>query len=134
MLREIIAHALEDDPIECCGIIAGNDGHAAKLYRAVNAAASKFRYEVETNDLIRIHREIDANGWDVLAIYHSHTGTKAYPSPTDIRLATWPEAHYVIISLANMTKPVVRAFHIVNGEVRAQRLRVTPDEEEIEVC
>ena len=121
---EIIAHAREDTPNECCGIIAGNDGSATKLYRALNAEASPYRYNVDPKDLLRIYRDIDGNGWDVLAIYHSHTHTKAYPSPTDVRLAAWPEAYYVIVSLEDEANPVLRAFRIEDGQVTEEELRV----------
>ena len=121
---EIIAHAREDEPNECCGIIAGDDGRAAKLYRAVNAEASPYRYNVDPKDLLRIYRDLDDQGWDVLAIYHSHTGTEAYPSATDVRLAAWPEACYLIVSLVDMANPVLRAFRIEDGAVEEEELEV----------
>jgi len=121
---EIIAHAREDAPNECCGIIAGNDGHAAKLYRAINAEASPYRYNVDPKDLLRIHRDLDNNGWDVLGIYHSHTHTEGYPSPTDVRLAAWPEAHYLIVSLADEANPVLRAFRILDGQVTEETIEI----------
>jgi len=121
---EIIAHARGDAPNECCGIIAGNDGHGTKLYRAVNAEASPYRYNVDPRDLLRIYRDLDSNGWDVLAIYHSHTHTEAYPSPTDVRLASWPEAYYVIVSLADESSPVLRAFRIKDGAVSEEELEI----------
>ena len=116
-LDEIVAHAREDAPNECCGIIAGEDGRAVKLFRAKNAEASPYRYSVEPKDLFRIYRECDENGWSFLAIYHSHTASEAYPSPTDVRLAFWPEAYYVLVSLKDAKKPVVRAFRIQDGAV-----------------
>ena len=119
---EMIAHAKADVPNECCGIIAGVDGRATKLYRAINAEASPYRYSVDPKDLLRIHKEVDANGWDFLVIYHSHTHTEAYPSPTDIRLAAWPEAYYALVSLMDDEQPVVRAFRIVDGEVSEEDL------------
>ncbi len=121
---EIIALAREDAPNACCGIIAGNDGSATKLYRALNAEASPYRYNVDPKDLLRIYRDIDGNGWDVLAIYHSHTHTEAYPSPTDVRLAAWPEAYYVIVSLEDEATPVLRAFRIEDGQVTEEELRM----------
>lgn len=114
---EMIAHAVEDAPNECCGIIAGKDGRATKLFRAINAEASPYRYSVEPKDLLRIFRECEENDWQFLAIYHSHTASEAYPSPTDVRLAFWPEARYILVSLADKDNPVVRAFRIVDGEV-----------------
>jgi proteasome lid subunit RPN8/RPN11 len=122
-IDEMIAHAREDDPIECCGIIAGTNGTVKKLYRAINAAASEFRYEVDPKDLLRIYRDLEGQGWDVMVIYHSHTGTRAYPSGTDTRLAAWPEAYYVIVSLAENT-PDVRAFRIQDGNVIEEELEI----------
>ena len=121
---EIVTHAREDTPNECCGIIAGRNGDATKLYRAVNAEASPYRYNVDPKDLLRIYRDIDSNGWDVLVIYHSHTHTEAYPSPTDVRLAAWPDAYYVIVSLQDGANPVLRAFRIQDGQIAEEELVV----------
>ena len=121
-IDEIIAHALEDAPNECCGIIAGEDGRAVKLFRAKNAEASPYRYNVDPKDLFRIFRECDENGWSFLAIYHSHTASEAYPSPTDVRLGFWPEAYYVLVSLQDAGKPVVRAFRILDGEITEEEV------------
>ena len=121
---EVIAHAREDAPDECCGILAGKDGGVVELFRAANADRSPYRYNVDPQDLFRIHRECEAKGWDFLAIYHSHTHTEAYPSLTDIRLAFWPESYYVIVSVADADRPVVRAFRILDSQVREEELRV----------
>lgn len=121
-IDEMIAHAREEAPNECCGIIAGTDGRPVKLFRAINAEASPYRYKVDDRDLFRIYRECEANGWDFLAIYHSHTASPAYPSPTDVRLAFWPEAYYVLISLQDAANPDVRAFRILDGEVREEEI------------
>ena len=122
-IEEMIAHARQEAPNECCGIIAGQDGHAVKLFRANNAEASPYRYSVDPQDLFRIHRECEANGWEFLAIYHSHTHTEAYPSPTDVRLAAWPDAYYVLVSLMD-ADPVVRAFRITDGAVSEEPIEV----------
>ena len=122
---EMIAHAREDVPNECCGIIAADDGAAKKLYRAVNAEASQYRYNVDPKDLLRIYHDLDDRGWDVMVIYHSHTHTEAYPSPTDTRLAAWPDAYYVIVSLEDEANPVVRAFRITDGKVTEEDLEIS---------
>jgi len=121
-IDEMVAHAQEDAPNECCGIIAGEDGRPVKLFRAKNAEASPYRYNVEPKDLFRIFRECDENGWSFLAIYHSHTASEAYPSPTDVRLAFWPEAYYVLVSLEDAANPVVRAFRILDGAVTEEEI------------
>jgi proteasome lid subunit RPN8/RPN11 len=121
---EIVAHARQEAPNECCGVLAGRDGRVEKLFRAVNAEKSPYRYNVDPHDLLRIYRECDARGWDFLAIYHSHTHTEAYPSPTDVRLAAWPDSTYIIVSLADPEHPVLKAFHIQDGRVSEEELRI----------
>ena len=123
-IDEMIAHSREDDPNECCGIIAGKDGAATQLYRAKNAEASPYRYNVDPKDLLRIYRDLESHDWDVFVIYHSHTHTEAYPSPTDKQLAAWPDAIYVIVSLEDKETPVVRAFQIKDEKVSEEELRV----------
>ena len=135
MLDDMVAHALADLPNECCGIIAGKDGDATRSYRTHNSEASPFRYNIDPRDILRIEREIDDNGWQVLVIYHSHVASDAYPSPTDIRLSQWqgtdpptdlyPGAYYVLVSLKDRDNPVVRAFRIHGGEVTEEPLVAT---------
>jgi proteasome lid subunit RPN8/RPN11 len=122
-IDEIIAHAREEAPNECCGIIAGEDGRAVTLFRAANAEASPYRYKVDDRDLFRIYKKCDENGWDFLGIYHSHTASEAYPSPTDVRLAFWPDAYYILVSLQDPGNPVVRAFRIMDGEVSEEQIQ-----------
>lgn len=124
MVDEMIAHAREDAPNECCGIIAGKDGAATRLYRAINAEQSPYRYSVDAKDLLRIYRDVDGRDEEFLAIYHSHTHTEAYPSPTDVRLAAWPDAYYVLVSLMDEAAPVVRAYRIIDGAIEEHDLRI----------
>ena len=123
-IDEMVAHARQEAPNECCGVLGGKDGRVLKLYRAVNAEASPYRYNVDPKDLLRIYRECESQGWDFLAIYHSHTHTEAYPSPTDVGLAAWPEALYLIVSLAHPERPVVRGFRIAERRVQEGALRI----------
>lgn len=123
-IDQMIAHARDDLPNEACGIIAGSDGRPTKLYRAINAEKSPYRYSVDAKDLLRIHRDVDEHDWEFLAIYHSHTQTEAYPSPTDVRLAAWPEAYYIVVSLADDANPIVRAFRITDGNVSEEPIEL----------
>lgn len=125
LIDQMIAHARAEAPNECCGIIAGKDGRAVKLFRARNAEASPYRYNVDPQDLFRIYRECEANGWEFLAIYHSHVASEAYPSATDVRLAFWPDSYYVLVSLADPYKPVVRAFRIIDERVTEEDVQVS---------
>ncbi|MGE0687263.1 MAG: Mov34/MPN/PAD-1 family protein, partial [Dehalococcoidia bacterium] len=89
MIDEMVAHAKEDLPNECCGVITGNGGTATKLYRTRNAEPSPFRYSIDPRDLLKIEQETDETGESILVIYHSHVASEAYPSPTDVRLSQW---------------------------------------------
>src|SRR5918911_3190195 len=117
LYEEIIDHARAEAPNECCGMVASRDGAAVRVYRATNAAASPLRYEIDGAEQYRIQMEIEDAGLDLGAIYHSHTRTEPYPSQTDINLAFYPDAHYVIVGLAG-EEPEVRAFTIRDGQVR----------------
>jgi proteasome lid subunit RPN8/RPN11 len=124
MVDELIAHAREDAPNECCGMIAAADGEAVRVYRATNSAASPLRYEIDGREQYRIQTEIEDAGWDLGAIYHSHTRSAPYPSQTDINLAFYPEALYVIVGLA-ADEPDVRAYRIVDEQVSEVALEVS---------
>jgi [CysO sulfur-carrier protein]-S-L-cysteine hydrolase len=124
LVDEIVAHAREDAPNECCGLIAGRDGTATAVHRARNAFESPFRYEIHPQDQFRITMQIEEAGEEIAAIYHSHTRSEAYPSQTDVNLArNWPDQVYVICSVAD-EEPVVRAFEIRDGEVSETNLEV----------
>jgi [CysO sulfur-carrier protein]-S-L-cysteine hydrolase len=121
LLDEIVAHAREDAPNECCGMVASRDGEAIKVYRADNAAASPLRYEIDGAEQYRIQMDIDDQDLDLGAIYHSHTRSDPVPSQTDINLAFYPEALYVIVGLKT-GEADVRAFNIRDGEVDEAQL------------
>jgi proteasome lid subunit RPN8/RPN11 len=123
LYEEIVAHARSEAPNECCGMIASRDGEAVKVYRATNAAASPLRYEIDGPEQYRIQMQIENSGLDLGAIYHSHTRTEPYPSQTDVNLAFYPDALYLIVGLAS-EEPEVRAFTIRDGEVREAELEV----------
>jgi len=120
---EIIAHAEAEAPNECCGMIASSDGKAVQVYPAVNAAASPLRYEIDGAEQYRIQMAIENAGLDLGAIYHSHTRSEPKPSQTDINLAFYPEALYVIVGLAG-AEPDVRAYEIRHGRVADAELLV----------
>jgi [CysO sulfur-carrier protein]-S-L-cysteine hydrolase len=125
MLDEIVAHAREDAPDECCGMIGSRDGRAVSLYRARNAEASPLRYVVHPQDQFRIMEQMDERGEELGAIYHSHTKSAAYPSQTDVNLAEgWPDPLYVICSIADRDSPDVRAFAIRDRAIEEVALDV----------
>ena len=121
---EMIAHAREDGSVECCGILAGTEGVFHKLYRMKNVENSAYRFSWDSKELISVWIEMEDNGWEHRAVYHSHTHSEAYPSSTDVRLAAWPEAYYIVISLMNSESPIMRAFRIVDGTVSEEELQI----------
>jgi [CysO sulfur-carrier protein]-S-L-cysteine hydrolase len=120
---EIVSHARAEAPNECCGMIASSDGSAVTVYPAVNAAASPLRYEIDGAEQYRIQMAIEDAGLDLGAIYHSHTRSEPKPSQTDINLAFYPEALYLIVGLAG-DQPDVRAYEIRDGRVAEAELLV----------
>jgi len=123
LLDEIVEHARAEAPNECCGMIATQDGVAVAVHRARNAAASPLRYEMDGMEQYKIQTEIEDRGYELGAIYHSHTRSDPEPSQTDINLAFYPEALYVIVGLAG-EEPEVRAFAIRDGQVTEAELEV----------
>jgi [CysO sulfur-carrier protein]-S-L-cysteine hydrolase len=123
LINEVLDHARTEAPIECCGMIASRDDEAVRVYRATNAAASPLRYVIDGGEQYRIQTEIEDAGLDLGAIYHSHTRTEPYPSQTDVNLAFYPDAVYVIVGLAG-DQPEVRGFQIRDGQVREAELEI----------
>jgi proteasome lid subunit RPN8/RPN11 len=120
--KEIVEQALREFPNECCGLIAAENGAPVKVFPMRNADASPVTYRLDGKEQLRVFDEMDEQGWDLWAIYHSHTHSEAYPSETDVKLAFYPDARYLLLSLAERADPVLRAFRIVEGEVTEEEL------------
>ena len=136
VLDDLVEHAWESRPLECCGLLLGNDERIVDSLRARNLAASPTRYLVDPADHIRARRAARARALDVVGFYHSHPKGKATPSPRDILEASYREALWVIVGLrdhaASNDAPgrenaSVRAFRI--GEGRASEVALTPEGE-----
>jgi proteasome lid subunit RPN8/RPN11 len=121
----IVQHASEDDPNECCGLLATKDGKVMKHYRMINTERSPYRYSMDGKEFLARYKEIEDAGWEIGVIYHSHTHSPAYPSNTDIRLATWPDAYYMLVSLMDKQNPDVRLYTIVDGKVDEVPVEIT---------
>jgi proteasome lid subunit RPN8/RPN11 len=107
---QIVAHCEAGRPNEACGLIARSGGELVHVYEMTNASASPVRYSLDTQEQFRVYRELDEKGWELGGVYHSHTRTEAYPSPTDVREA-YEAVPYLIVSLA-ADPPIIRAFNI----------------------
>ena len=123
LYQQIVRQAQAEAPNECCGMIASRDGEAVAVHPAVNQAASPLRYEIDGVEQYRIQMAIDDAGLDLGAIYHSHTRSAPYPSQTDINLAFYPDALYIIVGVAG-PDPEVRAYTIRDGQVTEAELIV----------
>jgi proteasome lid subunit RPN8/RPN11 len=131
LLDDIVAHAREEYDAECCGMIAyapAEDGEedvrAVRVHRATNIYASRKRFEIDGKEVLRTTDEFEGEGWELGAIYHSHTHTAPYPSQTDINFAAnWPGLEWVIVGLAG-GEPEVRCYMIDGADVREVELEV----------
>ena len=121
MRDEIVAHARAGLPNEACGILAGLDGRVERFFPAESDEPSPYYYRIESRDQIRIMNELDEAGLDLVGIYHSHTSSPAFPSRTDAEQAFWPDAVYVIVSLAR-PEADVRGYRIRDMEVTEEEL------------
>jgi proteasome lid subunit RPN8/RPN11 len=142
ILDEMLAHARELDPFECCGLLAGKGGSVTRHYRIANTVARDVRavtvfdeanvkqlgdlsattraevaYFMDPKEMLAAFKDMRERGLELAVIYHSHTHSPAYPSMTDVGLAYYPDAAYVIVSLEDKAKPDVRAYWIRNGQV-----------------
>lgn len=130
LVDQIVAHARADHPDEACGVIAGPAGsdRPERFIPMVNAARSPTFYEFDSMDLLRLYREFDDRDEEPVVIYHSHTTTEAYPSPTDIAYASEPNAHYVLVSTRETGTSEgpyeFRSFAIVDGVVTEEPVQV----------
>ncbi len=125
----MVAHCLDGLPLEACGLLAGRPGAEAgsvevlEAYPARNAAGSARLYTVEPVDLLRADRDAEARGWSLVGVWHSHTHTEAFPSPTDIAQAPDPDWHYVLVSLRDL-EPSLRSYRIVGQDVAEEEVLV----------
>jgi len=142
ILDDMVAHARELDPFECCGLLAGRNGAVVHHYRITNTVANDVRaaqvldeahvkglrhlpettraevaYFMDPKEMLAAFKDMRQRQLDLIVIYHSHTASPAYPSTTDIGLAYYPEAAYMIISLEQKSKPDIRAYWIRDRQV-----------------
>ncbi len=127
-VAKVIEHARREDPIECCGILAGNGGTISHVYTITNTAKSPFRYLMDPQEQLNAMLDAERNGWEFVAFYHSHTNSPAYPSRTDVRMALqsgWLDVFYVLVSLQDKDYPAIRTFQIKeDGSIVEENLEI----------
>ncbi len=136
MYGEIVEHSRAGLPNEACGVVAGEDGRPIRVYRMRNAEESPLVYRFDEREQLEVFNEIETKGWDLLAFFHSHTHTEAFPSPTDRARAHWndpatgeqiaayPGTRYLILSLAD-EQPVLRGYRFEGGDPLEEEVRIT---------
>lgn len=122
LVKEMAEHGLREFPNEACGLLAGRDGAPLRFYAMRNLDASPASYRLDPKEQLQVFDQMDEEGLDLLGIFHTHTHSEAYPSETDRKLAFYPEAHYLVMSLSDREHPVLRAFRIAEGEVTEEEL------------
>jgi proteasome lid subunit RPN8/RPN11 len=132
----MVSHARAEFPIEACGVVAGRDGQALAVYPMRNAEASSFVYRFDEVEQLKVFSEVEEKGWEILAFFHSHTHTEAYPSPTDRSHAHWrdpvteeevpayPDVRYMILSLKDWDEPDLRSFRFEGGQPVEEAVRI----------
>jgi proteasome lid subunit RPN8/RPN11 len=123
---KIIAHARADHPDEACGVIAGVIGSdkPERFIPMENAERSPTFYRFDSQEQLRVWREMDDRDEEAVVVYHSHTATEAYPSRTDISYASEPQAHYVLVSTRDAETTDFRSYRIIDGEVTEEPVEV----------
>ena len=122
----MVGHAYDGLPLEACGLLGGSsdtDPKVTHFYPMTNTAASSRIYEMDGREIIKADRDAERHGVQIVGVYHSHTHTDAYPSPTDVAQAPDPGWHYVLVSLRAET-PTVRSYRIVDGNIAEEQVVV----------
>lgn len=124
--REMVSQAKAEFPLECCGLLGGKGTVVSHLYKMTNADQSKTRYLMEPREQFKVFKEMRDLGIDLLSIYHSHPKHPAYPSMTDVQLAFYPEAIYIIMSIdGSEAEPLTRGFRIIQEKIEEVSYELT---------
>lgn len=126
-LDEIVSHAYREYPLEACGIAAGKDNLVKAIYPLTNQDKSAVTYFASPDEQFKAFKDMRKKGLELLAIYHSHPASEAWPSATDVKRAFYPETAHLIVSLKDLDKPELKAFRILEGKVKEITIKVTGD-------
>jgi proteasome lid subunit RPN8/RPN11 len=123
IFQDMVSYAVREAPLECCGILAGRGRTAVRVYEVPNADRSAVSYSMPPEEQLRVFGEMEAEGLDMVAIYHSHPHAGPFPSERDLRLAFYPDVIHIIISLQN-GRPSVKGFRIRKEGISVEPIRV----------
>jgi proteasome lid subunit RPN8/RPN11 len=120
--ERMIEHARREYPNEACGILAGKNGAVEKVYEMTNTEKSPQTYFMDGKEQLATMKEMRSLGLEMMGIYHSHVASQAYPSGHDVKMAFYPDASYVIVSLKDKVAPSIRSFKIADGKIREEEI------------
>lgn len=120
----MIKQCLKEFPNEACGILAGREGRVEKVYEMSNTDKSAKTFFMDPKEQIKVMKEMRNSGLEMVGIYHSHPESEAYPSAHDVKMAFYPEASYVIVSIKNRDNPNIRSFKITEGKVGEEEVQI----------
>ncbi|MBI3324305.1 MAG: M67 family metallopeptidase [Candidatus Omnitrophica bacterium] len=123
---ETVSHCRSEYPKEACGMLAGRGGSVEAVYRMRNVDESPISYAMDPKEQLQVMKRMRQANQEMLAIYHSHTASDAYPSPVDVRLAVYPDVAYVLVSLKRPDQPAVHSYRIIDGQISQDDLQVLP--------
>jgi proteasome lid subunit RPN8/RPN11 len=121
----MVGHCYDGLPLEACGLLGGHlaTAKAERCYPMRNEAESSRIYRLDSREYLKVDRDAEDRGLEIIGVFHSHTHTDAYPSPTDVGQAPDPSWHYVLVSLRDIA-PVVRSYRIVDGNIAEEQVVV----------
>lgn len=123
-LEQLIEHSRRELPNEACGILAGRHALVERVYEMTNAEPSPENFFMDAREQFKAMKEMRSLGFEMLAIYHSHVASAAFPSSHDVGLALYPDVSYVIVSLKDKAAPHARSFKIKDGKIEEEELRI----------
>ena len=126
--QAVFEHSRAGYPHEACGLFGGNESFVKTFYPMTNVAASGTVYLLDSREQLEVMQAMDDAGEELIGIYHSHVASEAFPSPTDIKQAFYPDSAYVIVSLEDLDKPDMKAFTIVDGTIGVEEIKVIEGE------
>ena len=124
LLEKMLQQIKEEFPNEACGILAGREGRAGKVYEMSNIDKNPSTYFMDAKEQLLVMKEMRNLGSEMVGIYHSHASSPAYPSGHDVEMAFYPDISYVIISLKDKVNPVLRSFKIVDGKITEEEIKI----------
>jgi len=124
IFQEMISHAKREWPLECCGILGGNDKTVQKSFELQNTEKSPVLYSMSPREQMKVFEEMEKESMKMVAIYHSHPHTIPFPSETDVKLTFYPDVSSIIISLKEEENPVVKAFQIGKEAIYVEEIEV----------